>query len=62
MSSEVQAFSIADFCKVHSISRAMFYLMLKNGIAPKLMRVGRRRLISSEAATEWRLRMELDNE
>ena len=49
-----QAFSVLDFCESHSISRAGFYLMLKRGDGPRLMRVGRRVLISAEAAQEWR--------
>lgn len=53
-----QAFSIQEFCDDHSISRAKFYLLTKEGKAPNLMKVGRRRLISVEAATEWRRQME----
>jgi excisionase family DNA binding protein len=52
------AFSIDEFCKLHSISRAKFYLMLQSGEAPQTMQVGRRRLISQEAALRWRQRME----
>jgi hypothetical protein len=57
-----QAFSIQEFCEVHSLSRAKFYLLLKENLAPKLMRVGRRRLISNEAAAEWRKKMESETE
>lgn len=56
------AFSIQEFCDSHRISRAKFYLLLKENLAPKLMHVGRRRLISNEAATEWRRQMEVDSE
>lgn len=56
------AFSIQEFCDSHRISRAKFYLLLKENLAPKLMRVGRRRLISSEAAAEWRKQMESNNQ
>lgn len=52
------AFSIEQFCKAHSISRAKFYLLLKEGNAPKIMQVGRRRLISIESAKKWRECME----
>jgi predicted DNA-binding transcriptional regulator AlpA len=55
---EALAFSIAEFCRRHGISRAHFYNLSKNGKAPALMRVGRRALISVEAAAEWRIRME----
>ncbi len=54
---EQQAFSIPTFCAVHSISRALFYILLKEGRAPAVMKVGRRRLITPEAASAWRERM-----
>ena len=52
------AFSIPEFCCRHGISRAHFYNLSKSGQGPALMRVGRRTLISAEAAAEWRRRME----
>jgi predicted DNA-binding transcriptional regulator AlpA len=52
------AFSIPEFCRRHGISRAHFYNLSKNGQGPALMRVGRRTLVSAEAAAEWRRRME----
>jgi predicted DNA-binding transcriptional regulator AlpA len=54
------AFSIPEFCAAHSISRALFYLLLREGRAPAVMKVGRRTLISIEAAAAWRRRMEAD--
>ena len=59
MNSDKQsAFSIPDFCSAHDISRAMFYLLLRDGRAPAIMKIGRRTLISAEAAAAWRKRME----
>jgi len=55
---EILAFSIAEFCRRHGISRAHFYNLWKTGEAPRVMRVGRRTLISTEAAAQWRRRME----
>jgi predicted DNA-binding transcriptional regulator AlpA len=55
---ETLAFSIPEFCRRHGISRAHFYNLWKGGAAPLVMRVGRRTLISAEAAAEWRMRME----
>ena len=52
------AFSIPEFCRRHGISRAHFYNLSRSGDGPALMRVGRRTLISAEAAAEWRRRME----
>jgi predicted DNA-binding transcriptional regulator AlpA len=57
-SGETLAFSIPEFCRRHGISRAHFYNLSKNGAAPAVMRVGRRTLVSAEAAAEWRMRME----
>ncbi len=51
-------YTVAQFCKSHNISRSMFYKQLKLGEGPRLMQVGRRRLISNEAAADWRQRME----
>jgi predicted DNA-binding transcriptional regulator AlpA len=53
-----QALSISDFCRQHSISRALFYKALKEGWAPKIMKCGKRTLISVEAAAQWRRAME----
>jgi predicted DNA-binding transcriptional regulator AlpA len=55
---EMLAFSIPEFCRTHGISRAHFYNLWKSGDAPAVMRVGRRTLVSAEAAAEWRRRME----
>jgi len=57
-----QAYSIQQFCDNHNVSHAKFYLLVKEGKAPRLMKVGRRRLISVEAAQEWRRQMEADSE
>ncbi len=51
-------YTVAQFCKSHNISRSMFYKQLNLGKGPRLMAVGRRRLISNEAAADWRQRME----
>ncbi|NCC61987.1 MAG: transcriptional regulator [Verrucomicrobiae bacterium] len=55
------ALSINTFCKTYGISRSLFYKLDKAGKAPRTMTVGRRRLISAEAAQEWRERMETVN-
>lgn len=51
-------YSVADFCREHGISRGLFYRLLKDGRGPKTMKLGRRTLISREAADDWRRRME----
>lgn len=54
--SEPGAYSIEAFCKAHGISRSFFYLLLNRGEGPRLTKVGRRTLISREAAHQWRNR------
>ena len=48
------AFTVPEFCEAHRISQAKYYEMKKEGWGPVEMEVGRRRLISCEAAAEWR--------
>ena len=52
------AFDIRDFCDYHKISKSHFYNLIKQNLAPKMMSVGKRKLISEEAAAEWRRAME----
>src|SRR5271169_5265826 len=51
-------FSVSDFCHAHGISRGTFYKLIKEGHGPAVAKIGRRTLISCEAAHEWRHRME----
>lgn len=51
------AFSVAQFCEAHGISRGLFYRLLKLGDGPDVMKVGDRLLISTEAAEAWRRKM-----
>jgi len=48
------AFSIQEFCDAHRISRSRYYELKKQGLTPIEMIVGRKRLISFEAADLWR--------
>ena len=58
MTAQKQSFSIKEFCELHAISRSFFYVLREKGEGPRLMKVGRRTLISAEAAAEWRKNME----
>jgi hypothetical protein len=49
---EVDAFSVAEFCKRHRISPQLFYKFKDQ--MPATFRIGTRVLISREAATAWR--------
>jgi hypothetical protein len=50
--------TVDEFCDDNRISRATFYELLKNGNGPRTFKVGRRTLISADAAAEWRARLE----
>ena len=54
----MRSFSINDFCEMHSISRAYFYLLLKDGKAPKTFRLGRHMRITEQANNEWLANLE----
>jgi hypothetical protein len=48
------AFTIAEFCEVHRLSRSALYKMWAAGTGPRIMRAGSKVLISIEAARDWR--------
>lgn len=50
--------SVKDFCALHTISRASFYRMVRAGEGPRIIKVGSRTLISTEAASDWRHKRE----
>jgi excisionase family DNA binding protein len=50
---ETQAYDIRSFCTAHHISRSYVYLEIKAGRL-KRFKVGRKTLISREAAEMWR--------
>ena len=58
MEADKQVFSVKQFCTAHGISRALFYILLKEGSGPRVMRVRGRTLISNEAAKDWQRQME----
>ena len=51
---EKLAHSIKEFCFQHDISKSKFYDLCRHGLAPKMIQVDKRRLISVESAKEWR--------
>lgn len=48
------AYTIPEFCEAHRICRATFYNMVRDGQAPRRMKVRGKVLIEAEAAAEWR--------
>lgn len=55
----MKTYSVSDFCREHGISRGLFYNLLRDGRGPRVIKAGRRTLISQEAAEEWRQRLEV---
>lgn len=53
-----EAFTIQQFCNAHSISRALFYKLIKEGTGPRIAKLGRKRIITRESAAEWRKQIE----
>jgi hypothetical protein len=53
-----EAYGVVEFAQAHGVSRAHLYNLWRDGVGPKVMRVGRRTLISKEAAAAWRRQME----
>lgn len=51
---EHDANSIPEFCRRNQISVGMYFKIARDGDGPRIMKVGRRTLISREAAEEWR--------
>jgi hypothetical protein len=51
---EPDANSIPEFCTRHRFSPAKYFQIAAAGEGPRVMRVGKRVLISREAAAEWR--------
>ena len=57
-----QLHSVKEFIVAHGISRAQFYRLVKEGRGPKITKIGRRTLVSEEAAAEWRRGLERQGE
>lgn len=47
------SFTIPEWCKYRRISRAMFYKLAEQGLAPATHNAGAKRLISAEADARW---------
>lgn len=54
---DVAADPIPEFCRQHRIGVATYYKLPKNK-RPQEIQIGRKKLITREAAAEWRRRME----
>lgn len=55
------AHSVAEFCASYSISKALLYKLWREGFGPAHFKLGRRTLISAEAAEAWQRSLEKIN-
>ena len=55
------AYTIAEFCHAHRISVALYYELKRSGRGPREIHLNSRRVISAEAAAEWRARNTVDD-
>lgn len=53
-----QAYSIPEFLQVYRISRTKLYELWQQGKGPKSYTIGRKRLVSVDAAQSWQRQME----
>jgi predicted DNA-binding transcriptional regulator AlpA len=54
--------SIPVFAAEHGISRSLLYRLLAEGRGPRITKINGRTLISSEAAADWRARLERETQ
>jgi hypothetical protein len=57
---DADAYTVDEFCARHRISKRRFYELVGEGRGPRLMRLGRRPLISREAAADFRRALEIE--
>jgi len=54
MSHTAQTMTLAEFCRDHKLCRASLYKLWHKGIGPRVIKIGRKNLITVEAAEQWR--------
>jgi hypothetical protein len=52
------AMTFSQFCRRHNISLSYLYELINTGMGPRTMRIGKKRLITADAAKEWCARFE----
>ena len=58
MQYEKKVMTVSEFCETYCVGRNLFYKLLSVGMGPQIMKIGRRTLISVEAADAWGREME----
>jgi hypothetical protein len=60
-SGERDAYSIQEFCRRNGFSVSFHHKLQRQGIGPRLMRLGKRTLVTIEAADAWRHEREAES-
>ena len=60
MDHDQDAYSIDQFCMRHGFCRSVYYKQKAAGKGPREMQVGARKIISKEAAADWRREREAE--
>ena len=55
---ERAAYTVGEFCAAHRISRSKLYQLWATGAGPRFIQVGSKKIITVEAAADWRRRGE----
>jgi predicted DNA-binding transcriptional regulator AlpA len=50
--------TVQNFCREYALSRATFYRLINNDSGPRITKIGKRTLISREAAEDWQARVD----
>lgn len=61
MNAHTKAQDVNTFCETYGISRSMFYKLQRQGKGPRLLKIGKRTLVTIEAAEQWQQDMEQAN-
>jgi hypothetical protein len=48
------AFTIAEFCEAHRVSKSWLYLEWAAGRGPRVKQIGTKKIITIEDAADWR--------
>jgi hypothetical protein len=51
---ERAAYTVSEFCAAHRISRSKLYELWATGAGPRFIHVGSKKIITVEAAADWR--------
>jgi hypothetical protein len=54
------AYTIPEFCESHRLSRGKLYQLWAAGTGPRFINVGVKKIITLEAAADWRRQMETE--